>query len=65
MHKTPNLGSFQIRNTKSYVNCRIFHEGILFFVIDKGNSSIPLFKTHKSMDKKRNRGNKLKLRETH
>ena len=33
--------------------------------INKGNSSIPLFKTHKSMDKKRNRGNKLKLRETH
>ena len=33
--------------------------------INKGNSSIPLFKTHKSMDKKLNRGNKLKLRETH
>ena len=33
--------------------------------IKKGNSSIPLFKTHKSMDKKQNRGNKLKLRETH
>ena len=33
--------------------------------INKGNSSIPLFKTHKSMDKKQNRGNKLKLRETH
>ena len=32
---------------------------------NKGNSSIPLFKTHKSMDKKQNRGNKLKLRETH
>ena len=33
--------------------------------VNKGNSSIPLFKTHKSMDKKQNRGNKLKLRETH
>ena len=32
---------------------------------NKGNSSIPLFKTRKSMDKKQNRGNKLKLRETH
>ena len=34
-------------------------------VIYKGNSSIPLFKTRKSMDKKLNRGNKPKLRETH
>ena len=33
--------------------------------INKGNSSIPLFKPHKSMDKKQNRGNKLKLREPH
>ena len=35
------------------------------FHLNKGNSSIPLFKTHKSMDKKQNRGNKLKLREPH
>ena len=34
-------------------------------VSNKGNSSIPLFKTRKSMDKKQNWGNKLKLRETH
>ena len=33
--------------------------------LNKGNSSIPLFKTHKSMYKKQNRGNKLKPRETH
>ena len=33
-------------------------------VENKGNSSIPLL-THKSMDKKQNRGNKLKPRETH
>ena len=32
--------------------------------VNKGNSSIPLFKTRKSMDKKQNRGNKPKLRET-
>ena len=35
------------------------------YLLNKGNSSIPLFKTHKSMDKKQNRGNKLKPRETH
>ena len=36
-----------------------------FVYLDKGNSSIPLFKTHKSMDKKQNRGNKPKPSETH
>ena len=33
--------------------------------INKGNSSIPLFKSRKSMDKKQNWGNKPKLKETH
>ena len=33
-----------------------------FIRINKGNSSIPLFKTRKSIDKKQNRGNKLILR---
>ena len=32
--------------------------------MNKGNSSIPLFKTHKSIEKT-NPGYKLKLRETH
>ena len=32
--------------------------------MNKGNSSIPLLKTHKSINKKQNRGNKLKLRES-
>ena len=33
--------------------------------IDKGNSSIPLFEIHKSIEKKTNPGYKLKLRETY
>ena len=32
------------------------YENINDFLIDKGNSSIPLFKTHKSMDKKTKSG---------
>ena len=32
---------------------------------NKGNSSIPLFEIHKSIEKKTNPGYKLKLRETH
>ena len=41
------------------------HAIFIEVTLNKGNSSIPLFKTHKSMDNKQNRGNKLKLRETH
>ena len=33
--------------------------------INNGSSSIPLFETHKSIEKNTNIGNKLKLRETH
>ena len=32
---------------------------------NKGNSSIPLFEIHKSIEKKASTGYKLKLRETH
>ncbi|XP_076089898.1 protein rolling stone-like [Mytilus galloprovincialis] len=32
----------------------------VYVLLNKGNSSIPLFKTHKSRDKKQNRDNKLK-----
>ena len=35
------------------------------FIINKGNSSIPLFEIHKSIEKKTNPSYKLKLRETH
>ena len=33
--------------------------------VNKGNSSMPLFEIHKSIEKKTNPGYKLKLRETH
>ena len=51
------------RDPLTYIKfCLIVH---LVIFVNKGNSSIPLFKTRKSMDKKQNRSNKLKLRETH
>ena len=36
-----------------------------FKALNKGDSSIPLFEIHKSIEKKVNPGYKLKLRETH
>ena len=47
------------------INTERGNKGRGYWKLNKGNSSIPLFKTHKSMDKKQNWGNKLKPRETH
>ena len=62
---TPKCNKTNADTHKNAINRQALNNSESDNGVNKGNSSIPLFKTRKSMDKKQNRGNKLQLRETH